>query len=201
MSLSLKVRAITFFVCLCVHNLKVQVFSGTIAAPEMPIFFLLSSEKKKKNTYIKENAQIQREHEKNAFENYRHATLSDTRRQKKQHWWTQYREFKVKGVSISEAHKLCRAKSGEVSWKTKSKFGICTSLAGQSSSFECPFCNRLFILRPLPIKDIKEIKMRLKPSYQLEDPRLFSIKFLKTCHCAALFTNLGGQKNFLHLSP
>lgn len=82
MSLSLKVRAITFFVCLCVHNLKVQVFSGTIAAPEMPIFFLLSSEKKKKKTYIKENAQIQREHEKNAFENYRHASLSDMRRQK-----------------------------------------------------------------------------------------------------------------------
>lgn len=42
-TVSLKVGAITFFVCSCVHNLEVQVFSGTIA-PEMPIFF--SSEEK-----------------------------------------------------------------------------------------------------------------------------------------------------------
>lgn len=45
-SLSLKVRAITFFVCLCVHNLKVQVFSGTIAAPENAhLFFFFGEEK------------------------------------------------------------------------------------------------------------------------------------------------------------
>lgn len=63
-TVSLKVRAITFFVCSCVHNLEVQVFSGTIA-PETPIFF--SSEEK----HQRECAETEREKKKTGKKNLR----------------------------------------------------------------------------------------------------------------------------------